>query len=496
MSSSSSSSSSGRLGFNGVLPHTAIVVDNFKVRAGVKAYFLTHFHADHYLGLSDSWNNGPIYCTFQTRELALQRFPKLERGLFRPLAYHTPHMLTFYEEEEEEEEEASVCVTLLPANHCPGDAMYVRLLLEGPFGVYLHTGDLRYEPSMQEEPALRRIVGQVDRLFLDTTFCSPFWTLPTKEAAIEQVLQIMRKHPPDMRVYLECEMLGTELIFKAVAQEFNTQVCVDERLYAVLCLLPDQQQYITTDASSTRFHACQVQTFAKKGAKASSSALYIKPSTQWFGIPGNGLHDTSLYCEQPCFANGVWHVLYSIHSSFSELQELVAFLRPKAIVPTVACSTALLRTYFGKSLSRSSSQLNDITITSTFSSFSSSSAFSKETCTFTSTTTTTSNNNTGLRRSQHHQANAPVKEAEAHAPQRLPCRTEKNEEKEDKERRQSLFLEALGSVELDVCGTAAEVHSSTNSNAPTRPHKRTRRSIGEGEEDDLLHQTATLTTSK
>ncbi|KAL6047795.1 5' exonuclease Apollo [Balamuthia mandrillaris] len=493
----SGSSSSGRLGFNGVLPHTAIAVDNFKVRAGVEAYFLTHFHADHYLGLSDSWNNGPIYCTFQTRELALQRFPKLDRGLFRPLAYHTPHMLTFYEEEEEgeeEEEEACVCVTLLPANHCPGDAM---LLLEGPFGVYLHTGDLRYEPSMQEEPALRRIVGQVDRLFLDTTFCSPFWALPTKEAAIEQVLQIIRKHPPDMRVYLECEMLGTELIFKAVAQEFNTQVCVDERLYAVLCLLPDQQQYITTDASSTRFHACQVQTFAKKGAKASSSALYIKPSTQWFGIPGNGLHDTSLYCEQPCFANGVWHVLYSIHSSFSELQELVAFLRPKAIVPTVACSTALLRTYFGKSLSRSRSQLNDITNTSTFSSFSSSSSFGAETCTFTSTTT--SNNNTGLHshrrcRPQHNQANAPTKEAETHAPQCSPRRTEKNEEKEDEQRRQSLFLEALGSVELDVGGTATEVHSSTGGNAPTRPHKRTRLSIGE--EDDLLHQTATLTTSK
>ncbi|KAL6047796.1 5' exonuclease Apollo, variant 2 [Balamuthia mandrillaris] len=412
----------------------------------------------------------------------------------------------------------------------------VRLLLEGPFGVYLHTGDLRYEPSMQEEPALRRIVGQVDRLFLDTTFCSPFWALPTKEAAIEQVLQIIRKHPPDMRVYLECEMLGTELIFKAVAQEFNTQVCVDERLYAVLCLLPDQQQYITTDASSTRFHACQVQTFAKKGAKASSSALYIKPvcfpiptvilsyffpplhatqSTQWFGIPGNGLHDTSLYCEQPCFANGVWvcppslyycifcyanfaqHVLYSIHSSFSELQELVAFLRPKAIVPTVACSTALLRTYFGKSLSRSRSQLNDITNTSTFSSFSSSSSFGAETCTFTSTTT--SNNNTGLHshrrcRPQHNQANAPTKEAETHAPQCSPRRTEKNEEKEDEQRRQSLFLEALGSVELDVGGTATEVHSSTGGNAPTRPHKRTRLSIGE--EDDLLHQTATLTTSK
>lgn len=56
-----------------LIHNTNIVVDEFSFRNKNKdkniIYFLTHMHTDHYTGMVDNWDHGPIYCTNTTKSI-------------------------------------------------------------------------------------------------------------------------------------------------------------------------------------------------------------------------------------------------------------------------------------------------------------------------------------------------------------------------------------------------------------------------------------------
>ena len=101
--------------------------------AGVRKYFLTHFHSDHYGGLNKNWNSGVVYCSEATSrliQLHLDVKPEKIRQLKMNQWISVGPMIE---------------VLLLDANHCPGSAIILFQSLDNRN--ILHTGDFRASPT-------------------------------------------------------------------------------------------------------------------------------------------------------------------------------------------------------------------------------------------------------------------------------------------------------------------------------------------------------------
>ena len=178
--------------FYKILPGFFICVDAFRYGAvkGCQAYFLSHFHSDHYIGLTSSWCHGPIYCSRVTANLVRQQLrvdPKWVVDLEFEKTVEVPGT-------------KGVQVTMIPANHCPGSSLYLfeKVIGQGQNPKkqrVLHCGDLRACRAHVEHPLLRpevmdaltrkNVQQKIDVCYLDTTYLNPKYAFPSQEEVIK-----------------------------------------------------------------------------------------------------------------------------------------------------------------------------------------------------------------------------------------------------------------------------------------------------------------------
>ncbi|KAK3112179.1 DNA cross-link repair protein PSO2/SNM1 [Teratosphaeriaceae sp. CCFEE 6253] len=179
--------------FYKVMPGLFICVDAFRYGAvtGCKAYFLSHFHSDHYVGLTASWTHGPIYCSKVTGNLVRQQLrvdPKYVVDLDFDQTVDVP-------------DTKGVKVTMIHANHCPGSSLYLfekvigkRTNGEPRLQRILHCGDFRACRAHIEHPLLMpdvqdKLTGKtreqkIDVCYLDTTYLNPKYAFPSQKDVI------------------------------------------------------------------------------------------------------------------------------------------------------------------------------------------------------------------------------------------------------------------------------------------------------------------------
>jgi DNA cross-link repair 1A protein len=310
-----------------------------------KNYFLTHFHADHYGGIHSTWHLGTIYCSLPTANLVNQQLG-VDKKYLHPLPLNTPTVVA--------SRGKPVTITLLDANHCPGAVMF---LFEIGKRKILHVGDFRWNRNlmMQHNP-IREIASrhvELDELFLDTTYCDPKYSLPSQDDTIEAVVKLFQQHKSNRKRTLHlfgAYTIGKERMYLSVAERFGLKVYVDKSRYRVLSALEwpkERLQVLTTNQEDScvwvvplghinmkklpeYFQIANNKPFALAyehivGYRPTGWSLSSKPSAT-IGSSRNSGNLT------------IHSIPYSEHSSFPELVDCLACLRPARIVPTVSAS--------------------------------------------------------------------------------------------------------------------------------------------------------------
>ncbi|ORC93726.1 DNA cross-link repair 1A protein [Trypanosoma theileri] len=178
-------------------------------------FFLSHFHSDHYNGITNSWRHGIIYASRSTANILCWKLG-VEESYVRRMEFFVEYVFSLTNGEllyEYTENDRSMncshdyfSVRLIPANHCPGAVMF--LFYSPIFGTILHTGDFRFngghsnslystlsrpqwEFNMADDPVLKCITGNVNTLYLDNTYCDPRFEFPTHTEVLREVNQTL-----------------------------------------------------------------------------------------------------------------------------------------------------------------------------------------------------------------------------------------------------------------------------------------------------------------
>ena len=195
--------------FYKILPGLYICVDAFRYGAvqGCQAYFLSHFHSDHYVGLTSNWSHGPIYCSKVTANLVRQQLrvdPKYVIDLEFEKTVEVPGT-------------KGVMVTMISANHCPGSSLYLfeKNVGKKPDGApkqqrILHCGDFRacrahvqhplLMPDVQDQVTGKTREQKIDVCYLDTTYLNPKYAFPSQNNVIKACADMcvsLSKHTVD-----------------------------------------------------------------------------------------------------------------------------------------------------------------------------------------------------------------------------------------------------------------------------------------------------------
>eukprot|EP01083_Nonionella_stella_P218177 782597_1 len=332
-----------------VLDGSNIVIDGFNNRSYFAppnaVYFLTHFHSDHYQGLTNRFTNGLIYCSEITARLVCSEIG-IESPL-RPLPMFKKCLIP--------DSVPPTHVTLLEANHCPGAVMllFEMRVSDTDKRYHLHCGDARceFEPNSlfykQNHDILREYHGKIDKLYLDTTYLEHKIELPRQSDAIQYIadkcMQFLADYNDDLVILIGAYSIGKERILKEVARQCNTPIFITKHKQTIFRAVYGEEslEIFTEDESKTRIHVVSMNEISFKNMwkykKTDRTQVIGFKASGWASNGYQHIKKEKKHAIYPRYQNSmtIYAVPYSEHSSFTELCKFVNDINAKDIIPTV-----------------------------------------------------------------------------------------------------------------------------------------------------------------
>ncbi|XP_055332654.1 DNA cross-link repair 1A protein-like [Paramacrobiotus metropolitanus] len=316
--------------FYKLLPGTNFSVDafNFGEIPNVFGYFLSHFHSDHYIGLTKRFCR-PIYCSAITARLVASRLG-VDAQWINAVPMDVPVTVDGIE------------VTLLEANHCPGSVLFLFRMQNGT--VYLHTGDFRADPSVIGKNPFLQNLRNISKLYLDTTYLDPYYDFVSQDAAVEFAAELAQqyvKRNPKTLIICGTYSVGKEKIFMRIAECLGCKVAVmNYKLQLLKCFeWENLNAMLTNDWQSAQVHVLPMRSLNLASLEEHlmkhrnyNEVLALLPTGWEYNKKLLSLKDIKPKKMGPVSLYGL---PYSEHSSYRELEWFVKFLRPKEVIPTV-----------------------------------------------------------------------------------------------------------------------------------------------------------------
>ncbi|XP_061194617.1 DNA cross-link repair 1A protein-like [Saccostrea echinata] len=311
------------------IPDTGFTVDAFSygVIPGCRGYILSHFHYDHYIGMTKSFSQ-PIYCSKITANLVISKI-KVNESNVHALPMNKPCVVDGVE------------LTFLEANHCPGSVLILFKLKDGR--VFLHTGDFRADPSMEKYPPLVGV--RISQLYLDTTYCNPTYAFPSQREVIEFTVNLVQnelQRNPKTLIVCGSYTIGKERVFIAVAEALKCKICVLRDKKNILDCLEDDslRKKLSLNFNDSCLHVLPMGKLKPKALMEHSEKLTVQyqnilalEPTGWTFSKINSLQEIRPKYNRDGIK--IYGIPYSEHSSYLELERFVQFIKPSKIIPTV-----------------------------------------------------------------------------------------------------------------------------------------------------------------
>ncbi|XP_055858412.1 DNA cross-link repair 1A protein isoform X2 [Episyrphus balteatus] len=306
-----------------VIEGTTFAVDGFKFGRieGVTAYFLSHFHSDHYIGLTRKFSM-PLYVSQITANL-MREFIPIDEKFINILSLNITTIIE------------GVQVTAIDANHCPGAVMF---LFQLPCGKrILHTGDFRASIEMESDYHLSQ--RNIDLLYLDTTYISNKYSFQTQEKSIADALKHVREfrernEGKRILFVVGAYLVGKEKFWLPIAKEFDFKIWTDSNRRKIMHAIDDEEilQRLVTKSRDADMHIISMMKVGYRGIEAyweDHSDAY----DMIFAIRPSGWEKNS----KPQFRGqlNIIGIEYSEHSSHNELRRFLSFLKPQEVISTV-----------------------------------------------------------------------------------------------------------------------------------------------------------------
>lgn len=263
-------------GFPGVQwRHHGIALDYFYQPHRVKYFFLTHIHSDHLRGLNAQFSQ-VIHGTPETQVLLSAKYPYISFHALTPGAWHSVgHFQVF----------------VVPTSHCLGSCMY---WFQFAAETWLFTGDFCGTPW---KPYRHQLPPQIQWAFVDTTMDDARLIFPTRTQVVRMLTSLVARYPEGIQCSVHT--VGLEQIVN------DCQFAVESRVTFV----PES----TSGKHPGLLRVCWDH-------QVDPDQPRVKLGVRWFLQH----HCMSAGCVKPQWdpEHKVWHILYNMHASRRDLDQL------------------------------------------------------------------------------------------------------------------------------------------------------------------------------